>query len=188
MIILGIDPGSLSAGYAFIEVEGRRIKYLSSGTMIYRNISEFIDRLGHIYSSCQQIVAELFPDEIVLESLIYVKSPTSLMKLAQARGAMIAAFMKTHQGKVFEYSPNLVKSTVSGHGHADKESIQKALTMLFGERSFNSNDESDALAVAVCHALNRKNYSIIRDRRNNMVKKPVRNSKKPRREKYDRTY
>lgn len=156
MYILGIDPGSRKAGYAFIEMNGRSIKYLTSGVMRYYHIQNFMDRLGLIYSSCEEIIKIREPDEIAIESLIHVKNVSSLAKLAQARGAMMASFMKNYQGKVFEYSPNLVKTMVTGHGHASKSNIQKGLKMVFGNAVFKTDDESDALAIALCHALNRK--------------------------------
>lgn len=155
MIILGIDPGSRKAGYALIKVEGKKISYLTSGALKYDHVDEFIDRLGLIYQSCEEILKKYQPDEVSVEALIYVKSVDALSKLAQARGAMIAAFTRTHQGKVFEYAPNLVKVSVTGHGHASKEAVDKALGMMFGKISFKTADESDALAIAVCHALNR---------------------------------
>lgn len=155
MIILGIDPGSRKAGYALIEVQGKKISYKTSGVLRYDRIDEFIERLGVIYESCDNLVNLHAPDEIAIESLIYVKSVEALSKLAQARGAMIAAFSRTLKGKVFEYSPNTIKSSVTGHGHADKESVDKAMSMMFGKMTFKTSDESDALAIAVCHALNR---------------------------------
>jgi crossover junction endodeoxyribonuclease RuvC len=67
---------------------------------------------------------------------------------------MIAAFMATHQKKVFEYSPNLIKSSVSGHGHAKKEEIEKSISMILGKGiEIKRHDESDALAIAICHGL-----------------------------------
>ena len=155
MKILGIDPGSRKAGYALIEVQGKKISYITSGVMRYDNVDEFIDRLGLIYRSCDELCEKFTPDEVSIEALIYVKSVEALSKLAQARGAMVAAFMRTMQGKVFEYSPNLVKSSVTGHGHASKEAVDKALNMMFGKIVFKTADESDALAIAICHALNR---------------------------------
>ena len=153
-IILGIDPGSRSAGWALIETSGRKINFLASGTLKYDKIDNFVDRLGVIYNSIHELMEIHKPDEVSIEALIYVKSVTSLAKLAQARGAMVAAIVQTHQSKVFEYAPNLIKSTVSGYGHADKAAIDKTLRMIFGEISFKSNDESDALAIALCHSLN----------------------------------
>jgi crossover junction endodeoxyribonuclease RuvC len=154
MKILGIDPGSRSAGWALIETSGRKINFLASGTLKYDKIDNFVDRLGVIYNSIHELMREHEPDEVSIEALIYVKSVTSLAKLAQARGAMVAAIVQTHNSKVFEYAPNLIKSTVSGYGHADKAAIDKTLRMIFGDITFKSNDESDALAIALCHSLN----------------------------------
>lgn len=156
MIIIGIDPGSRKAGFGVIELQGKKIKYIDSGALIYDTKGDFLNRLGQIYRSCDELIARYKPEQISIESLIYVKNVTSLAKLAQARGAMVAAFMKTHEKRVFEYSPNLVKSTVSGHGHSTKEAIHRSLEFMFGKKlKFKTDDESDALAVAVCHAINK---------------------------------
>lgn len=155
MIILGIDPGSRKAGFSVLEVQGKKMTYLASGVMKFDHVDEFIDRLGLIYSACNGLIEKYKPDEVAIEGLIYVKSVEALSKLAQARGAMIAAFKKEDSLKVFEYSPNLIKSSVTGHGHATKEAVDKSLSMMFGKMTFKTNDESDALAIAVCHSLNR---------------------------------
>ena len=155
MIILGIDPGSRKAGYALIDVQGKKISYIASGVLKYDHVNEFMDRLGMIYQTCDELMNKYQPDEVSVEALIYVKSVDALSKLAQARGAMIAAFSRTKMGKIFEYAPNAIKSSVTGYGHADKDAIDKAMTMMFGKLTFKTSDESDALAIAVCHALNR---------------------------------
>lgn len=155
MIILGIDPGSRKAGYALIDVQGKKISYLASGVLKYDHVDEFLERLGMIYQTCDELMSRYQPDEVSVEALIYVKSVDALSKLAQARGAMIAAFSRTRLGKIYEYAPNAVKSSVTGHGHADKDAIDKAMRMMFGKLTFKTSDESDALAIAVCHALNR---------------------------------
>lgn len=153
MIILGIDPGSRKAGYAFIEKNGRSLKLITSGVLRYDKEKEFLLRLGDIYQSIKKLCHEYQPDQVAFESLIYVKSVTSLAKLAQARGAMIAACTEHKRGHVFEYSPNSIKSCISGYGHADKEGLLKALRLYFGAFEIASHDESDAIAIAACHAL-----------------------------------
>ncbi|OFZ25530.1 MAG: crossover junction endodeoxyribonuclease RuvC [Bdellovibrionales bacterium RIFOXYB1_FULL_37_110] len=160
MIILGIDPGSLKAGYAVIELENKKYRYLASGAMKYGHIETFIDRLGVIFNSCKNLMEEYRPDEIAIESLVYVKGTTSILKLAQARGAMLAAFNLYKQGHIYEYSPNEIKSCVSGHGHAEKESIQKALDMVFKGIIYKTDDESDALAIAFAHTLSSRKLQI----------------------------
>ena len=154
MVILGIDPGSRYGGHGTIEIQGRKLFYRSSGILSYNTSGNFLNRLELIYRSCRELVAHVAPDEIALESLIYVRNISSLSKLAQARGAMVAAFAETHKNKIFEYSPNIVKGFVTGYGHADKQAIEKTLGMIFGRAfSFTKHDESDALAIATCHAL-----------------------------------
>ncbi len=163
-IILGIDPGSRTAGFAVIKKVGRKLEYIDSGVMKYAQLGEFLLRLGEISRSCEQLLAKYSPDEVAFESLIYVKSPTALIKLAQARGAMIAAFLRDSEIPISEYSPNLVKSTVVGHGHADKDAVKKGLGLIFkGQKikKFQTHDESDALAIAVCHALNTRKGGVI---------------------------
>lgn len=165
MIVLGIDPGSRKTGYAFLKAEGKSITYLSSGVLSFEKIENFLDRVNPIFSEIKKIFGEHYPDEISMESLIYVKSPTALIKLAQTRGVILSAISATHSGKIFEYSPNLVKSSTVGHGHADKENVQKFLNMILGERTYKTDDESDAVAIALCHILNR-NQKITGDKNN----------------------
>lgn len=155
MIILGIDPGSIKTGYAFIEVNGRNFKHLKSGTLKFDQKTPFLDRIHEIREKFTEVIIGQKIDEVALESLIFVKSPTALIKLAQARGILLSVLSNENFVNIHEYSPNSIKSSTVGHGHADKISVQKQLKMIFGIDSFNTDDESDALAVAVCHALNR---------------------------------
>lgn len=155
MLVLGIDPGSITTGWALLRLVGNKVSYVDSGVLKFNNKVEFLYRLAQIQSETQDLIDRLNPDEVSLESLIYVKSPTALIKLAQTRGVILSALLKRYQKKIFEYSPNLVKSTAVGHGHADKESVQKFLDMLLGKREYQTHDESDAVAVALCHIMNR---------------------------------
>jgi crossover junction endodeoxyribonuclease RuvC len=160
MIVLAIDPGSVTAGYALLKKEGRKVQYIASGVLSFSGQVEFLDRVKDIYDKTLKLANQFTPDEIALESLIYVKSPTALIKLAQSRGAMLAALTQKYHQKIYEYSPNLVKSTVTGHGHADKEGVQKVLMQSLGLSDFKSHDESDAIAIALCHLLNKDTHLV----------------------------
>ena len=56
---------------------------------------------------------------------------------------------------VAEYTPNLIKKTVVGAGHAEKQQIQAMIGFLLPKAKFDSADEADALAIAICHANHR---------------------------------
>ena len=154
MLVLGIDPGSVKTGWALLKAHGKNIHLVSSGVLEFNSKLEFLDRLTDIKRLSQELIDELKPDAIALEALIYVKSPQALIKLAQTRGVILSACVESYRGKIFEYSPNLVKSSAVGHGHADKESVRKFLDMAFGKREYKTHDESDAVAIALCHVMN----------------------------------
>ena len=154
MIILGIDPGSLKTGYGVIQVNGKKTQLIDCGVLRFDSKVELVDRLNPIHEAVARLVLKYKPDTVALESLIFAKSVPSLAKLAQERGAIITGLGQRYQGKIFEYAPSLVKSTVTGHGQATKEGIDKTLKMIFGKDiEFASNDASDAVAIALCHSL-----------------------------------
>jgi crossover junction endodeoxyribonuclease RuvC len=170
LIVLAIDPGSVVAGYALLQKEGRKIHYLTSGILKFDCSAEFLHRVKDIYQQTLELIEKHRPDEVALESLIFVKSPQALIKLAQSRGTMLAALSQNYHQKIYEYSPNLVKSTVTGHGHADKEGIQKVLLQYLGLTNFKTHDESDAVAIALCHLLNRGALPMPQDKKSKTKK------------------
>tara|TARA_Y100000768_G_scaffold388287_1_gene383318 strand:+ start:12752 stop:13282 length:531 start_codon:yes stop_codon:yes gene_type:complete len=152
VLILGIDPGSRKTGWGLVKKQGRKIHYIGSGVIVFKG-DDFMQRLSTVKSEIKKLLKETQPDEVSMESLIYVKSPTALIKLAQTRGVILGELFQKYENKIFEYSPNLVKSQTVGHGHASKEGVQKFLSMTLGVKEFKTDDESDALAIAMCHAL-----------------------------------
>jgi crossover junction endodeoxyribonuclease RuvC len=140
-------------GYALIETVGNSIKYRGSGILNNSKVDDFLLRPRILARQCGELALEASPDIIAIESLIYVKNVDSMLKLAQARGAILAGLNFENEIPIFEYAPNLVKSSVTGFGHASKGSVSKALEFMFPQVKIKSTDESDALAIAVCHAL-----------------------------------
>lgn len=156
--ILGIDPGSRKAGIAIIDLIGSEVKYVHCQTLYFcKNDEIFLNRITLINDLLEEVMKVYKPTHVAMESLIYVKSPTALIKLAQARGVMLAVIAKYNSDSIYEYSPNLVKSSTTGDGHASKESVQKFLKSIFPKADFPTDDASDALLVAFCHALQSRN-------------------------------
>lgn len=167
MIILGIDPGSRFTGFGVIKLCGKKIEYLDSGILNFSKTEEFLPRLREINNEAKILVEKYSPDEVSVESLIYVKNVSSLAKLAQARGAMLGSILNVYSGKIFEYAPNLVKNTVSGHGHSSKDGMVSMLQIYFGKIDYKTHDESDGLAIALCHALLRDKLKSLGQNSNN---------------------
>lgn len=158
MKVLGIDPGTRNVGYALLSStkNSNRFMCIDSGTISLGN-GEILDRLLDLQNKISELAKTYQPDHIAFESLIYVKSPTSLIKLAMAKGVMLGAIGSAYRGRIFEYKPNEIKQVVTGHGHADKESIQKMIGFYLNKNDFTSYDESDAISIAMCHLLLKNN-------------------------------
>jgi crossover junction endodeoxyribonuclease RuvC len=57
---------------------------------------------------------------------------------------------------VAEYAPNLVKKSIVGSGHADKDQIRMMIGVLLPKADPRSHDAADALAIAITHANHRQ--------------------------------
>jgi crossover junction endodeoxyribonuclease RuvC len=76
----------------------------------------------------------------------------SLIVLAQARGALLAALGGSGL-EIREYSPAEVKSAVTGNGRADKEQVARMVRLLLASAGDGwASDATDALALALCCA------------------------------------
>jgi len=53
---------------------------------------------------------------------------------------------------VFEYAPLRIKQAVTGAGRASKEQVARTIQSITGTDLTDRLDESDAAAVALCHA------------------------------------
>ena len=56
---------------------------------------------------------------------------------------------------VAEYAPNLIKKTVVGAGHAEKDQVKHMVKVLLPRAELKTADSTDALAIAICHAQHR---------------------------------
>ena len=156
MIILGVDPGSVICGYGVIDQQGSRLSLVEYGVVRAKKMHEELPlRLRDIYIRIGEVIARTRPDESAFETMFFAKNVQSLIKLSHARAsAVLAASMKDIP--VFEYSPREVKKSVTGKGAAAKEQVQyMVMNMLKIAETPEFFDATDALAVAVCHAMKR---------------------------------
>ena len=82
------------------------------------------------------------------------KNPQSTLKLAQARGAVLAACGAAGL-EVREHAARAVKKAVVGTGAADKTQVQAMLKVLLPGVAVAGADAADALAVAIADAHSR---------------------------------
>ena len=151
MLVLGIDPGSVITGYGVVECRGRRSRMVAGGTLRPDTGLPFAGRLLEIHDGLLKLIEEYPPDEVAVENAFYRANVKTLMKMCEARGAIMVALARSEL-PVFEYAPREVKQAVVGRGGASKEQVQFMIRNLFGQKQVTGPyDITDALAVAVCH-------------------------------------
>jgi crossover junction endodeoxyribonuclease RuvC len=155
MVVLGIDPGTKRTGYAVIESVGEMILVRNSGALATSPRSPFHERLRTIYDGLVDIVTTYRPDEIAVEDVFVKKNARVALRMGHVRGvALLVAAI--HELKIGEYSPGEIKQAVVGTGSASKEQVKFMVTALLRLTEAPSEDEADALAVALCHVHRRR--------------------------------
>jgi len=157
--IIGIDPGLRRTGWGIVESDGVRFRYIASGVLQSNSSLELSNRLVSIYEGLLEVVRAHRPFEAAVEETFVNRDARATLKLGQARG--IAVLVPAIEGLwVSEYAPNLVKKTVTGSGHAEKGQIRAMLKVLLPLAKPQSEDEADALAIAICHANHRNSKAL----------------------------
>ncbi len=149
--LIGLDPGLRKTGWGIIDVEGSRLVHIANGIVVSDDRTSLAERLVQLFDGLQQVIADWQPHSAAVEETFVNKNPMSTLKLGQARG--IALLVPSMAGiSVAEYSPNHIKKTVVGSGHAGKGQVAAMLKILLPKAVINGEDAGDALAVAICHA------------------------------------
>ncbi len=163
--ILGLDPGLRHTGWGMVAAVGNRLRYLAAGSIDPPATLPMAARLAALASGLRQVAATHHPDEASVEETFVNGNPRAALRLGQARG--IALLVPAESGlPVAEYAANLIKKTVTGYGHANKQQVQTVLKlMLGGYDAALTADAADALAIAVCHAQHRNSILLTERRR-----------------------
>ena len=107
--------------------------------------------LGAIGNQVDDFLNQHSIDHVAVEQTIYVQNFQTAQILGAARGAAIGtAAMRGLP--VFEYAPLRIKQAVVGMGRASKEQVARTIQNITGTNFELRFDESDAAAVALCHA------------------------------------
>jgi crossover junction endodeoxyribonuclease RuvC len=152
MRVLGIDCGTEFTGFGVVERgSGGKLRYLAAGAICTSKKSAMSDKLSHIYKSLGALMQTHHPDVVAIEEVFYSINAKSALKLGQVRGvAMLAA--ATAGLQIAEYAPLAIKSAVVGYGRAEKSQVQQMVMRLLELESLpETEDEADALAIAICH-------------------------------------
>jgi crossover junction endodeoxyribonuclease RuvC len=150
---MGIDPGSLSCGYGIV-TGGQRgdFAYIASGTISMSERKPLHIRLRELYDGLSSIIMKYRPTDAAVEKIFFAKSIRAALSLGYARGIALLALAEGGIN-LHEYSALEVKKAVTGYGRAEKRQVGEMVKAIIGNPTIRllSSDESDALALAICH-------------------------------------
>ena len=153
--VLGIDPGLQVTGYAVLEARPLRPHVCEAGvvkTTEGRKTTDLAPRLRSLYDGIVEIIEQYAPQAVAVEQLFaHYKHPRTAILMAHARGVIFLAAAQKDL-PVESYAASRIKKTITGHGRATKDQVQRAITTELGLPKLpEPNDVADALAAALCH-------------------------------------
>lgn len=150
-LILGLDPSLTCTGWGIVRVDGSRLSHIANGQIPTDAGAPLPERLLHLHDALFALIGHYAPDRAAVEEIFVNKNPQSTLKLAQARGAVLAACARGAL-PVTEHSTRIVKKAVVGTGAAEKRQVQAMLKILLPGARIAGADAADALAVAIADA------------------------------------
>ncbi|MDA3148248.1 crossover junction endodeoxyribonuclease RuvC [Leucobacter sp. UCMA 4100] len=154
MRILGIDPGLTRCGVGIIHVSARRqLSFEHVEVLRSAPDAPLPSRLALLGTGLEAIITRGDVDAVSLERVFAQQNLPSVMGVAQISG--IVMFLAERAGvPVTLYTPNEVKSRVTGYGAADKSQVTNMVMKHLGLKTPpKPADAADALALAITHAL-----------------------------------
>tara|TARA_B100000686_G_C16780526_1_gene971513 strand:- start:1413 stop:1928 length:516 start_codon:yes stop_codon:yes gene_type:complete len=149
--LIGLDPGLRKTGWGIVDFDGITISYVQCGVILPPVGDDMSRRLAFLHESLFRVLKKWQPESAAIEETFVNKNAASTLKLGQARGVVMLTPALVGL-EVAEYHNRVVKLSVVGTGRAAKQQIHVMVKHLLPGANPESEDEADALAIAICHA------------------------------------
>lgn len=152
MIAVGIDPGTATTGYGFVEEDSQGgLTAVAYGVIQTPAGLPLELRLTQLYDELNQLLLLHRPQIAAVEKLFFARNVTNAIAVGHARGVALLALARAGLA-VGEYTPMEVKQAVVGYGGAEKNQVQQMVKAILQLKELpKPDDAADALAVAICH-------------------------------------
>ena len=151
MFVLGIDPGLTRCGYGAVVRQDGNLRAVAAGVLRTETALDVAVRLAELQDGIRSLLRELAPEVVAVERLFFQSNVRTAMSVGQASGVVLAEAAAAGC-TVVQYTPNEVKSAVTGSGGAGKEQVQRMVQAILGLATTpRPPDAADALALALTH-------------------------------------
>jgi crossover junction endodeoxyribonuclease RuvC len=152
--VMGVDTALRKTGIAVVEERGPDIRVIEFAVVRCPGTWLASRCLKTLQEEVEDRLSRFQLDAIALEGVFFCRNIQTVLRLGEARGAVMAAAAR-RSIPLFEYEPRRVKKAVVGWGGADKSQVARLIRARFGLDADPPEDAADALAIAVCHLQHR---------------------------------
>lgn len=153
MIILGIDPGTTSIGYALLEGKQGTPPRLLNADLISIPAAARYFQLALLEREIKALIQKWRPETMAVEKIFFAKNSKTALAVAEARGVILLTAY-TAGLTLYEYTPLEAKKSLTGDGRADKAQVRKMIELTLPQAAIpkGRDDVFDAAALAlVCY-------------------------------------
>lgn len=146
--VLGLDVSMNSTGWAVLGVENGTVQYVNSGIIKANTKFSHGQRLRWQRKKFAAIMKR-YPIAYVAKEAGFARHVKATQTLFKAYGVVEEFFA---ENELVDYAASTIKKVVTGKGRATKEEVESAtrkLLKLPKSFKFQSDDESDAVAIAI---------------------------------------
>lgn len=158
MRVIGIDPGMAIVGYCVVDFSPE--KFENQNTIINcgsiqtdKNLTNS-QRLLEIHNDLSHLLKTYKPDVAAVEQIFYFKNAKTIIPVVEARGVILLT-LEMFGIPAHEYTPLVVKQTITGYGRSEKKDVKEMVRILLGseQKLPKLDDAVDAIAIALCHTM-----------------------------------
>jgi len=149
-IVIGIDPGTATVGYAISSGNKKNPLILDYGVLHTEPLpkDQMPNRLVEIGSDLEVLLEKYRPTHAIVEDLFFFKNITTAISVAQSRGVLLYILAKRGVS-ILSLTPLEIKQGICGYGRATKQQVQTMVQKVYQLPSKpKPDDAADALAMA----------------------------------------
>lgn len=156
-LVLACDLSLACPAFAVVEVDlaNKQLTVLQVTHIKTKSKDSTGQRLYQIYAHVQDILMRYAFDEVVFEKG-FNKFAVATQQIQRTVGVMLVLLYLEGYEKITEIAPTSVKKLVSGDGKSSKDKLAESLIPYVGDIRYNTNDESDAVGVAIALSIQKK--------------------------------
>lgn len=153
MLVLGLDPGTATTGFALVECDDtNHLELVDVGVITTSAGTPPAERLSAIRNDLVSLLENFKPRCAGVETLFFQNNAKTAIAVAQARGVLLET-ISSHHLPLLEITPLQVKMGLTGYGKADKHQVQEMVKTLLGLKEIpKPDDAADAVAIAIVAA------------------------------------